>query len=44
MIRLLNSGMLDVGQIIGGIWPLAEWHTAFEEMHSGRIVKAVLKP
>lgn len=44
VIRLLDSGMLDVGQIIGGIWPLADWHTAFEEMHSGRIVKAVLTP
>ncbi len=28
----------------GGVWPLAQWHEAFETMHSGRIVKAVLKP
>ena len=28
----------------GGVWPLKDWHTAFEEMHSGRIVKAVLRP
>ncbi len=44
VIRLLSTGILDVGKIIGGIWPLADWHTAFEEMHSGRICKAVLKP
>jgi alcohol dehydrogenase/L-iditol 2-dehydrogenase len=44
VIRLLSTGQLDVSRIIGGIWPLESWHEAFEEMHSGRIVKAVLKP
>jgi alcohol dehydrogenase/L-iditol 2-dehydrogenase len=44
VIRLLATGTLDVQKIIGGVWPLAEWHEAFEKMHSGAIVKAVLKP
>ncbi len=44
VIRLLSTGQLDVGKVIGGIWCLDDWHEAFEEMHSGRIVKAVLKP
>jgi len=44
VIRLLASGHLDVQKIIGGIWPLDDWHEAFEKMHSGQIVKAVLKP
>jgi L-iditol 2-dehydrogenase len=44
VIRLIATGSLDVRPITGGIWPLAEWHEAFETMHSGRIVKAVLKP
>jgi alcohol dehydrogenase/L-iditol 2-dehydrogenase len=44
VIRLLASGRLDVQKIIGGVWPLDEWHEAFEKMHSGQIVKAVLKP
>ncbi len=44
VIRLLTTGQLDVGKVIGGVWGLADWHEAFEEMHSGRIVKAVLKP
>ncbi len=44
VIRLLASGTLDVQKIIGGVWPLDEWHEAFEKMHSGQIVKAVLKP
>src|SRR5438309_1938243 len=30
VIRLLSTGILDVEPIIGGIWPLAQWRTAFE--------------
>ncbi len=44
VLRLMASGLLDVRPIIGGIWPLADWHTAFEKMHGGEIVKAVLRP
>jgi L-iditol 2-dehydrogenase len=44
VIRLIASGALDVKPITGGIWPLTEWREAFETMHSGQIVKAVLKP
>jgi alcohol dehydrogenase/L-iditol 2-dehydrogenase len=44
VIHLLDSGQLDVSPIVGGIWPLDQWHTAFEAMHSGEIAKAVLKP
>lgn len=44
VIALLASGRLDVRPITGGVWPLEEWHEAFEKMHSGQIVKAVLRP
>jgi L-iditol 2-dehydrogenase len=44
VIHLIASGALDVRPITGGVWPIAEWHEAFETMHSGKIVKAVLKP
>jgi L-iditol 2-dehydrogenase len=44
VIQLIASGTLDVRPITGGVWPLVEWHAAFEKMHSGSIVKAVLKP
>src|SRR5262245_36849551 len=44
VIRLIATGMLDVGPITGGAWPLEEWQTAFEKMHSGEIVKAILRP
>jgi alcohol dehydrogenase/L-iditol 2-dehydrogenase len=44
VIQLIAADTLDVRLITGGIWPLADWRTAFEEMHSGRIVKAIVKP
>jgi len=44
VIALLTSKQLDVSPVIGGIWPLAEWHTAFEQMHQGKVVKSILKP
>ena len=44
VLALLASGRLDVRPITGGVWPLTEWHTAFERMHGGEIVKAVLQP
>ncbi len=44
VISLLASGRLDVKPIIGGVWPVTDWHTAFEKMHKGEVVKSVLKP
>ena len=44
VIALLASGKLDVRPIIGGVWPVTEWHEAFEKMHKGEVVKSVLKP
>jgi L-iditol 2-dehydrogenase len=44
VIALLNSKQLDVRPIIGGVWPVTEWETAFRKMHNGEVVKSVLKP
>lgn len=44
VISLLANGKLDVKPIIGGIWPINEWHEAFEKMNKGEVVKSVLKP
>jgi alcohol dehydrogenase/L-iditol 2-dehydrogenase len=44
VISLLSSRALDVKPIIGGVWPITEWHEAFEKMHKGTIVKSILKP
>jgi alcohol dehydrogenase/L-iditol 2-dehydrogenase len=44
VIQLISTGQLDVAPITGGIWPIAQWQEAFKTMHSGKIVKAILKP
>ncbi len=44
VISLLASGRLDVSPIIGGVWDLKNWKDAFESMHSGKVVKSILKP
>ena len=44
VLSLLGSGTLDVKPIIGGVWKLEDWHIAFEQMHSGNVVKSVLSP
>jgi alcohol dehydrogenase/L-iditol 2-dehydrogenase len=42
VIALIGSGALDVGPLVGGVFPLREWRTAFEKMERGEIVKAVI--
>lgn len=44
VISLLASGQIDLQHILNRVSPLDQWHAAFEEMHSGQIVKGVLKP
>lgn len=44
VIALLASGKLDPTPLVGRVEPLANWRTCVEEMASGEIVKAVLKP
>ena len=44
VLALLGSGQLDLRPILGGVWPLASWREAFDKMHHGEIVKAVLTP
>ncbi len=44
VLSLLSSGSLDVKPIIGGVWAISDWHQAFHEMHTGKVVKSVLKP
>jgi alcohol dehydrogenase/L-iditol 2-dehydrogenase len=44
VLSLLASGKIDLNPILNRISPLSEWREAFEEMHSGAIVKGVLQP
>jgi alcohol dehydrogenase/L-iditol 2-dehydrogenase len=43
VIALLANGQLNVKPIIGGVWPITEWHSAFTKMHHGEVVKSVFK-
>jgi L-iditol 2-dehydrogenase len=44
VIPLLATGKIDLTPLLNRVSPLADWQDAFEDMHSGRIVKGVLKP
>ena len=44
VLALLSNGQLNVQPIIGGVWPIDQWHEAFETMHQGAVVKSILKP
>ncbi|HEX5553668.1 MAG TPA: zinc-binding dehydrogenase [Chitinophagaceae bacterium] len=44
ILALMAGGQLDVKPIIGGIWPITEWHTAFETMKRGEVIKSILRP
>ena len=44
VISLLASGKIDLEHILNRVSPLTDWHESFEEMHSGKIVKGVLRP
>jgi L-iditol 2-dehydrogenase len=44
VLFLLSSGKIDLDPFLSRISPLSEWREVFEEMHSGAIVKGVLKP
>lgn len=44
VIALMANGSLNVKPIIGGIWPVTEWHEAFTQMHDRAVVKSVLRP
>jgi L-iditol 2-dehydrogenase len=44
VIALMGAGRLDPLALVGRMESLRGWRTCFEEMASGKIVKAVLKP
>ena len=44
VLRMIQSGQLNLDPIISRVDKLENWHECFEQMHSGAFVKAVLKP
>jgi L-iditol 2-dehydrogenase len=44
VISLLASGKIDLDPILSRFVPLDDWREIFDAMHSGKIVKGVLRP
>jgi len=44
VLSLLAAGKIDLTPVLNQVSPMAEWRESFEAMHSGKIVKGVLKP
>jgi L-iditol 2-dehydrogenase len=44
VITMMASGQLDVRRLVSATLPLHDWESAFEGMHGGGFVKAVLHP
>jgi len=44
VLRMLGTGVLDLTPVLGVVYPIEQWQMAFEKMHSGEILKSVLKP
>ena len=42
VLTLLQTGQLNLDPVIGGLYPLTDWHAAFSAMESGASVKSVL--
>lgn len=42
VLALMGSGQLNLAPVIGGEYPLSDWHSAFEHMEAGQHVKSVL--
>jgi alcohol dehydrogenase/L-iditol 2-dehydrogenase len=43
VLALLSAGLIDLAPVIGGVYPLGEWQTAFANMARGTNVKSVLR-
>lgn len=42
ILGLFSSGALDTSTVLGGVYELADWERAFEDMESGRNIKSVM--
>jgi L-iditol 2-dehydrogenase len=44
VLRMLDTKQLDLKPILGGVFPIDQWKTAFEKMNSGEYIKSVITP
>ncbi len=42
-LSLLSTGQMDLGLVIGGVYPLTEWREAFHKMEKGDNIKSVIR-
>jgi L-iditol 2-dehydrogenase len=42
VLELFSKGKLDTQTVLGGVYELADWEAAFEDMESGRNIKSVM--
>ncbi len=42
VLQLLSTGQVNLKPVIGGVYPLDDWHEAFAKMEEGQNVKSVL--
>ena len=42
VLGLLSTGQINLKPVIGGVYPLEDWHEGFEKMEAGLNVKSVL--
>ena len=42
-LTLLSSGQINLDPVIGGVYPLSDWHAGFTTMEAGDCVKSVLQ-
>lgn len=42
VLTLFSTGALDTSKVLGGVYELADWKHAFEDMESGKNIKSVM--
>ncbi len=43
VLRLMATGQVDLGPVVGGVYPLSEWRQAFGAMERGANIKSVFE-
>ena len=42
VLRLLSTGQINLAPVMGGVYPLEKWETAFRDMEQGKQVKSII--
>jgi L-iditol 2-dehydrogenase len=44
VLHMVQTGQLRISPMVSKVYPLGQWHDAFEDALAGRVVKAVIEP